>query len=287
MRVLNLLLPLFTLTPLLQAASLSRIGPRDDAIADEEAAAKAEEAAERQAKTDYENSKKYFHEPAGHEAGDDELLGHYDTRFFKEKLSYADKRAIQVHMVRAYLRTFRAQGIETWIAHGTLLGWWWNARMLPWDWDIDTQVSDATLSWLGEKYNGTTWTASEVVEGKNVTATYLLDVNPASAERTRGDGFNIIDARWISMDNGLYIDITGLSELDPQGEPGVVSCKNNHHYEVGDIYPLRPTRYEGVDALVPYEYGKMLSEEYGDQSLVLTEFEGHRWSADEQLWVQT
>jgi hypothetical protein len=33
-------------------------------------------------------------------------------------------------MTRAYLNFFREQGLETWIAHGTLLGWWWNGKVL-------------------------------------------------------------------------------------------------------------------------------------------------------------
>ena len=71
----------------------------------------------------YEDSMKYFHEP-----GNTDLLGHYDTRFYKGLLSYDEKRDTQVHMMRAYLETFREKGIETWVAHGTLLGWWWNGK---------------------------------------------------------------------------------------------------------------------------------------------------------------
>ena len=72
----------------------------------------------------YEDSMKYFHEP-----GNTDLLGHYDTRFYKGLLSYEEKRDTQVHMMRAYLDIFREKGIETWIAHGTLLGWWWNGKV--------------------------------------------------------------------------------------------------------------------------------------------------------------
>ena len=70
---------------------------------------------------------KYFHEP-----GEEEHLHHYDARFFKRVVSSAEREVTLQHMIRAYLNTFREKGIETWIAHGTLLGWWWNGRMLPW-----------------------------------------------------------------------------------------------------------------------------------------------------------
>ena len=73
-----------------------------------------------------ESNHKYFHEAGPHQPGDDEQLGHYDIRFFNGKLQEEKKRDVQVHLVRAYLDTFRRLGLETWIAHGTLLGWWWN-----------------------------------------------------------------------------------------------------------------------------------------------------------------
>lgn len=67
---------------------------------------------------------KYFHEP-----GNDDILGHYDTRFFKGAVTYEERTDTLVHMTRAYLTFFRENGLETWIAHGTLLGWWWNGKV--------------------------------------------------------------------------------------------------------------------------------------------------------------
>ena len=67
---------------------------------------------------------KYFNEPGG-----SELANHYDSRYEHGILSYEDKQDTQVHMMRAYLEFFKKNGIETWLAHGTLLGWWWNGRV--------------------------------------------------------------------------------------------------------------------------------------------------------------
>jgi LicD family len=103
--------------------------------------------------------------------------------------------------------------------------------MLPWDWDLDVQVSADTLNLMGEKYNMTTH--SYVSEDGDVSREYLLDVNPWIWQRVRGDGYNIIDARWIDVRNGLYIDITGLAETKPDTEPGILTCKNLHRYHVG------------------------------------------------------
>jgi hypothetical protein len=66
------------------------------------------------------------------EPGSTDLLGHYDSRFYRgAAVSYEDRIDTQQHMIRAYFSTFRNLHIETWIAYGTLLGWWWNGQILP------------------------------------------------------------------------------------------------------------------------------------------------------------
>ncbi|KAL8939269.1 MAG: hypothetical protein Q9216_003440 [Gyalolechia sp. 2 TL-2023] len=223
---------------------------------------------------------KYFHEPGGSELGN-----HYDSRFEHGIQDYADKKDTQLHMLRAYLTFFNENRMETWLAHGTLLGWWWNGKMLPWDWDIDTQVSGSTLAYMAEHHN---FTHYDYVSNDDppVKRTYLLDVNPAALERERGNGLNIIDARWIDTRNGLYIDITGLSETHPDDQPGVWSCKNYHRYHTTDLYPMRETMYEGVIAKVPYAYDRILTQEYKEKALVLTDYEGHRWDPAVKEWLK-
>ena len=145
--------------------------------------------------------------------------------------------------------------------------------MLPWDWDVDTQVSGATLAYLSKNLNRTIH--HYISQDKKVKRDYLLDVNPWIWERERGDGMNIIDSRWIDIRNGLYIDITGLSETHPDVAPGVWSCKNYHRYKTSDLYPMRESIYEGVPAKIPYAYDKILTQEYQQKALVLTEYEGY------------
>lgn len=173
-------------------------------------------------------------------------------------------------MICAYLITFRNLHIETWIAHGTLLGWWWNGQILPWDWDLDVQVSGESLAHMARFLNYTSYT----YKSGTVERVYFLDVNPYYMERTRGDGWNIIDARWIDVRNGLFIDITGISEVNPEEQPGVWSCKNEHEYVMTDIWPLKESTFEGVPALVPHSYNKVLTDEYESKALTMKEYEG-------------
>ena len=65
---------------------------------------------------------KYFHEPSGYEI-------HYDSRYHRGVVSYPERRDSLIHMIRAYLVFFQEEGLETWLAHGTLLGWWWNGKV--------------------------------------------------------------------------------------------------------------------------------------------------------------
>ena len=143
--------------------------------------------------------------------------------------------------------------------------------MFPWDWDVDVQVSGATLSYMADHLNHSRYTYT--TDDGAVTREFLLDVNPYSKRRQHGEGLNIIDARWIDTHNGLYVDITGLSELDPEAEPGAWSCKNGHKYKITELYPMRESTYHGIPAKIPFQYHELLVKEYGETALVERFFE--------------
>jgi len=225
---------------------------------------------------------KYFREPGGSLA-----RSHYDIRYFKDEVPYSEHRVVLRDLIRSYLTVLHEKGVETWIAHGTLLGWWWNGQIMPWDYDLDVQVTNHTLQWLGYNLNRTefAYNATSPDDPKTtIPKAYLLDINPHHVDITRGDGQNIIDARWIDMDNGAFIDITGVREREAD-KPGVWSCKNKHRYKSQDLWPMRLSEFEGVKARVPYSFQRILSDEYGDKSLVAEEWEGHRWDRDIKEWV--
>ena len=220
-------------------------------------------------KEDKPKTPKYFHEPGGSLA-----RLHYDVRFFDDEVAYGEHTEVLRNLIRSYLEVLGSHGAETWLAHGTLLGWWWNGKIMPWDYDLDVQVSNHTLTWLAQNLNNTehNYTTEGLVRG--TLKRYLLDINPHHDEIDRGDGRNIIDARWIDMQNGMFIDITGVREREEDERPGVWSCKNKHRYQARDLWPLRTTVFEGVKAKIPYSFQGILSDEYGDKSLVAEEWHG-------------
>lgn len=62
---------------------------------------------------------------------------------------------------------------------------------------------------------------------------YLLEVNPNYVNREQTDSLNKIDARWIDMNSGMFIDITTVryNLTHPEGE-GILSCKDGHEFRV-------------------------------------------------------
>lgn len=214
-----------------------------------------------------QGSPKYFSEPGG-----SYNLMHYDTRFFQKELEPGPRRLVLEDLIRSYLNITNYYEVETWLAHGTLMGWWWGEHILPWDTDLDVQLSHGTLDHLAKNMNFTEFRYSfNRANGQYVSKTYLLDINPHYVEIDRGDGMNIIDARWIDTDNGMYVDITAVRERDM---PGQWSCKDEHRYSETDLWPLKVSEFEGIKALVPARATELLRAEYGSTSTEREQFSG-------------
>lgn len=227
---------------------------------------------------DEDAPQKYFHESRFHP--------HYDGRFAERRLKYHEHRASLRALVQTYFSTMRDIGIETFIMHGTLLGWWWNRLILPWDDDIDVMVTETSIHHLARYYNMTVHhyrLPGPDRKGRD----YMLEVNPNYRNRTV-DPSNMIDARWIDMDTGLYIDITTLRRnrtAEELGVPGAMMVKDKHKYTFDDVFPLRESIFESVPVNVPYAYAELLTEEYGAKALTDVIFENHKFDDEKKEWV--
>ncbi|MCJ1434511.1 hypothetical protein MMC27_003880 [Xylographa pallens] len=220
---------------------------------------------------------KYFHESVFHP--------HYDGRFADRQLSYEDRKSHLVALVQTYLFTMQDIGAETWLMHGTLMGWWWNRKILPWDSDIDVQMTVNTLDFLASYYNMSVfhYHLPHIPEGRD----YMLEINPGFATVGSFDKLNMIDARWIDMETGLFIDVTTVrpnTTARALGIEGALQCKDKHHYLEQDIFPLRESVFEDTPVKVPFQYAWLLEEEYSKASLTRTEFESHQWNATTMEW---
>ncbi|KAK0733992.1 LicD family-domain-containing protein [Lasiosphaeria miniovina] len=204
--------------------------------------------------------------------------------FAESTLNYTEQKKALRGLVQAFLVTFNDLSIETWLMHGTLLGWWWNKQILPWDSDIDVQVSETSMFFLAAYYNMSVF--YHRMPGKPKGREYLLEVNPHYQNRGQTDKLNVIDARWIDMESGLFIDITTVryNMTHPAGE-GMMSCKDGHEFRDTYLFPLRSALFEGVRTKIPYRYRELLVGEYGEKALSLTEFKNHRFDDDQMEWI--
>ncbi|SCV02124.1 LANO_0F15390g1_1 [Lachancea nothofagi CBS 11611] len=149
---------------------------------------------------------KYFSE-ASHVADYVHMGHHFDARFFRGSVEHSEMRTRLDAIVRAWLNFVHSNGLSSWLSHGTLYGWLYNGMAFPWDGDHDMQMPIVHLNILAEKFN-----QSLIVEDPEIgNGRFFLDVTNSITSRTHGNGNNNIDARFIDVDSGLYVDITGLS----------------------------------------------------------------------------
>ncbi|KAJ3066689.1 hypothetical protein HDU98_010023 [Podochytrium sp. JEL0797] len=212
-----------------------------------------------------------------------ELDGKRDLRFGPKEFCQPTTRSLEaVHeSLPALLKSWAAfserNQIVWWISHGEMIGWFWNARLLPWDFDLDIQMSVFQLTQLLQ-FNQT------MIDDR-----FLIDVGPNVLVRTPQFD-NTIDARVVDTKTGYFMDITGLAQIS-SSSVDEVRCKSPHAYGYADIMPLRETVLEGVKVWRPREVSKILKQEYGLKALYSPIFYAkgqglYKWSRASQLWLK-
>lgn len=106
-------------------------------------------------------------------------------------------------------------------------------QILPWDSDLDVQVSEPTIYYLAKYYNMSEfhYQLPGITDGR----TYLLEINPNYTNNSVTDTLNVIDARWIDTETGLFIDISTVRKnwtAITDGVEGALMVKDKHHYNV-------------------------------------------------------
>jgi len=159
---------------------------------------------------------------------------HYDFRFFSGFLTEMPESEYTVHspeytskkhknrkhvdtpsnrrpvilssMIHTLLTTAFHEGLVMYPAHGSLLAWYFTGASFPWDSDGDVQMPIEDLAQFCLNYN-----QSMVIQNPKLGfGKYYLDCTGSITHRAKGNGANNIDARFIDIDTGYYVDITGL-----------------------------------------------------------------------------
>ncbi|CCH60871.1 hypothetical protein TBLA_0D03720 [Henningerozyma blattae CBS 6284] len=134
---------------------------------------------------------------------------HRDKRFFNGALiEDPQEYTIRLNaMIRTWQKFTKAAGIISWPAHGTAYGYLYNGLSFPWDNDFDLQLPLAHLHHLARYFN-----QSLILEDpREGNGRYIVDISSSLTTRINGNGRNNIDGRFIDIDSGLYIDLTGLT----------------------------------------------------------------------------
>ncbi|KAK6200967.1 LicD family-domain-containing protein [Scheffersomyces amazonensis] len=257
---------------------------------------------------------KYFEEARLYETayGD-----HYDWRFFKGIMYGSYEQTLILHrLIRTWLSFTRKAGIRSWVAHGSLLSWYWDGLAFPWDNDIDVQMPIFDLHKLSLEFNQTLI----IEDTEDGYGRYFLDCGTFITQRNKGNGNNNIDARFIDVDSGLYVDITGLAISNSETPERylrrlpkdwktpkdnnkredtrtlrtwteinrklqVYNCRDNHFTHLNEFSPLIKTTIEGEVGYIPNKYTTLLKQEYRG-GLTSKKFKGWVFVPQIRLWLR-
>eukprot|EP00667_Euglena_gracilis_P011575 EG_transcript_11823 len=178
------------------------------------------------------------------------LSDHLDARWGLAPLpAGAARQALFRALFLAWANFTDERGLRYWLHAGSLLGWFFNKAMLPWDDDLDVQVL-ATDLLSPERYHKHDRTFYRF--------RYFFEINPNSAQRAP-DRRNIIDARFIDRLSGIFIDIVAVSYNPPRN---ALQCKQGQQFDPSHVFPIRRTTFEGVPTWIPYKASQFLIAKY-------------------------
>ena len=73
-------------------------------------------------------------------------------RFADKVLREEERRPHLVAMIQAYLSTMNDLGTESWLMHGSLMGWWWNQKVKART--LSDLLWEANGSWANRSFLG-------------------------------------------------------------------------------------------------------------------------------------
>ncbi|CUS20400.1 LAQU0S01e05754g1_1 [Lachancea quebecensis] len=228
------------------------------------------------------HQKKFFNE-VKLDSTDREVWGqgcHHDWRFFRSVTPQRQRLLVLHRMARAWQSFASHQKIIYWLAHGNLLSWFWQGTNFEWDYDIDIQMPVRHMEYLSANFNSSIIISND----EGYIGRYYLEVNPLYADKNRGSGMNVIDARFIDVETGLYIDLTSISMVGDSADYQF-GDKNHHSYSSIDLLsPVRETMYEGSKTYIPAAVQNILSDEY-PSGLSKMEYKDYVYNKTLSGWV--
>ncbi|CCH42387.1 hypothetical protein BN7_1932 [Wickerhamomyces ciferrii] len=230
------------------------------------------------------------------------VLHHYNYPWMRKILCPEERIKIIHHMIRSWFKFAEQAQVISWFNYGNLYGWYFNGQNLPWDNDVDVQISVQDQDKLGQYYNNTL-----VIENPDLgDHVFLYQTNPWYLQPHYKQH---IDSRYIDVRSGIYIDISclwldqSIEHYDKEDEENEekakkegndtpekalrqVHCKNNRRFPLDDLFPLRRTLFEGAQGYMPYKPKKVLWDTYGKGCTDKKYNKDHNWQKDIGMWIQ-
>jgi phosphorylcholine metabolism protein LicD len=164
---------------------------------------------------------------------------HLDSRYGKYNLSKNSIHAQLKMLLAETVDIFNKIDIPCIIMHGSLIGWYFGQKMLPWDDDIDIVILEEHREKLKTLHG---------YQNNKV----LIEINPV-IDTIQRDPSNIIEARIICKNTGVFIDVTNLSK----GNIFHIGASNrnvitktfplNEQYTDTDSFLFKPISYNHSD----------------------------------------
>lgn len=192
-------------------------------------------------------TEKFFKEPNG--------LPHYDKRYFKQKHStkeIQDKLRIMFCVLMKFLSTYN---VKCWLGFGTLLGYYRDMDIIPWDDDIDVSMMFHDLFKLPKK---------QIIDN------YVWEINPYT-KPFKYNGRNTVSARLICMKTGIFIDVFG----NYINSDKIIDSEKNK-WNIKDVLPIVQTKFLGCETYVPNNIKEVLIDYYGDISIPKDKMEEYK-----------
>ncbi|KAJ1555099.1 vacuolar sorting protein VPS33/slp1, partial [Nowakowskiella sp. JEL0078] len=199
----------------------------------------------------------------------------------KRELSKSMRERNLKELYQAWAKFADKHRIPYWLAHSSLLGWWWAQEPLPWKESIQVQTPTRTLELLW-RLNGDRFSPTNnffFFSGSR----FVLDVSPFIHIR-QSQPHNAVDARFIDTKTGMFIDISAFTSVP--WIPGHIETKKPVESTIHHIRPLRRTTFCDAPAWIPATAESILEKEFGYLALTRTSSGSYRFEMDLKKWME-
>jgi len=196
-------------------------------------------------------------------------------------------RKSQRELLVAVFKIAEMADISVWLSGGTLLGFIRNGSIMPWDDDIDVHTSFNNLYFLfsSEFQNICAHFNCEAIRLKFLSHINTTRIAAGVRIRFKKTKMPCCDIFFTNVTNNQVKKIDGWSSQH-------ITYNKKEQFDKKDIYPLRKTRIDDLDVVVPHNPVNVLKTQYGnsvmDKIYITSPFMSHAVPFSfEYAWTRT